>query len=375
MIPGMPTGIFQPISEDKIREHIQAQLSEAGKGANVSSKRLAGGVISFIYEATSDDGKPLVVKYTEDRTNDKPPFNKRADHFISREGHNVDAKILKFLKEEEEPEIFTVPQVLHHLPDSFITVMPDLRAEPHEMTLFSTDLSYGIGKNGFAMGFAIAHAQFKVQQLTGEVIPTETPEDQFGERGEGLLQNDRRQIHYRRFLELHCQEDNPLILTDLHPKNIFLGLQKEIGFIDFGRTTTGDPDFVLPNFCSHIILNVIIGNIPRTEGINYIRQAVNGYRAAMSKLVQTSNFDFIDEEKFVFFTAAEILNRHKGKFVDYFDNMNLETKIACQNSLNTFANLLLGGEYDSIESMLSLATLISIDVSIGTYTHKKPTSP
>lgn len=360
-----------PQQLDPISQHLSDQLKVAGiDHIQVRPNRLAGGVISFVYEGVNiEDGTPVVLKYTEDRDCKKPPFNERVDHFISRDGHNDDARILEFLKDNEEPECFTVPSISHHLPEAWITVMPDLRAPPYEMTLFSTDLKTGISKSGYGIGFAIAMAQIKVQTLTGTYTPNERPEDQFHERGEVLLHNNRGQADYLKFMRLHCDEDNPLILTDMHPKNIFFGLGKEISFIDFGRTTTGDPDFVLPNFCSHILLNVIIGNIPSDEGINYVRQAIAGYRAAFAKSVSYRGFNNIDEAKFIFFTAAEVLNRHKGKFVDYFNGMDVERKSASQNALNTFANILLDGQFDSIELMLELAKAVSQDVKTGKYSH------
>lgn len=326
--------------------------------------RLAGGVISHIFAGTIEGRQtPVVIKLTEDRTCEGPPFNTRTDHFIPREGHNLDTQYLRLLKAVLTPDKVIIPSVLGHSAKDFITVMEHLGEAPYNMTLMSEDLNTAIQNHGIKLGMAMAHVQVQIGTYTHTrvssdkmkpIVATEDALKQFEERGSGLLEVYRNdQKHYRRFLEQHSHSGNPMIPTDFHPKNLFFNRQGNWGIIDYGRTVKGDPKFVLPNFVSHILMNYIIGKIDESA-ISFITDVCNGYAHVLSN-EELGGLNYIfDEEQFCFYTAAEVLNRRTGKWVNYLDP-NTHEGMTSSLFLTQFGMTVLNDKVSSIQHMFQLA--------------------
>ena len=294
-------------------------------------KRLAGGVISSVwageyFDEVTNNTILCVIKFTKDRPEEMPlPFNKRVDHFVSAEGHNLDTDILNYTKELfKDSSITVVPKVLAHFPEEKITIMEDLTQDPYNLELFANDIREGVASIPYAknLGETIAKISNELIKNSKNFKPTEGSLEQFEERGRGaLFVFHNLQKYYRIFIEKNTAYNNPLILTDVHPKNLFFGKSGVSAVIDYGRTTYGDPQFTVPNFLSHIFLAATVGLVDVSEAFAFIDTVLNSFN-------QYSDIK-INEKDFCFYVGVEILGRSCGRWVNYVDeHKDIEKKTA-----------------------------------------------
>ena len=302
-------------------------LKKSGENITILD-RLAGGVASSVWAGNyfkENITIPCVVKFTKDRPEQMSiPFNSRIDHFVSGEGHNLDTEILLHLGNVLNNEKTIVPKIFLHYPKERITVMEDLSKDPYNLKLFAHDLAGGIENKNFGLnlGKTIAQIQNVLLKNTLNFLPTEGAREQFEERGQSaLFVFHNLQKPYKKFLEKNVKNGNSLVLTDVHPKNLFFGADGTCAVIDYGRTTYGDPQFSLPNFLSHIFLTVAIDILNEENAFNFIDDVISEY-SKYSEIV-------LNEEDFCFYVGIEILGRSCGRWVNYLDEeKDIEKKTA-----------------------------------------------
>jgi hypothetical protein len=302
--------VYPKLSPYKDKDKLEAELNKRGIKI-VLGELLAGGVISQVYEAQMD-GKSVIVKHTEDRSESlfHPPFSPY-DFFLGRESGNLDTVILKKLNGTG----IKVPIVLNYLPDIYTSILSDLREEGFILLMsqiinknINTKSASNVGKN-----LALLNKEMgKWKQF--ETV--ESAEQQIYQRGMELrLFYANTQEHYKE-LESHYCKKGQYIWTDGHPKNILSDIDGQVAFIDFGRIHLGDKEYVLPNFLAHIVIYGLAGYIDKLDSIKYILKTIKSF----------ASIEEIDEEYFCKYLGMEILHRSSGRWIAGIDTREKKLK-------------------------------------------------
>lgn len=278
----------------------QEQLTELlmSRGVELAIEgSLKGGVVSQVYSARDPAGHRLVVKHTTDWVDEDPTMIT-----VSRQGQNVDARVLDYLANESKVR---VPRVLHHFADVPVTVMEDLRASSFRLlseSLLEGNLplesAAGVGRDIALMHLSLGRCR--------KFATNESAWESYYERGLELrlaYPNDRR--WYSTLEHRFTTSNQQLIAVDTHPKNMFVDPWGNLAWIDFGRSVWADRDFALPNCLAHIALYCLTGRIDGRVGATYISDAVASYRQFLP----------IEDAVFCTYFAGEILHRWAGKWI------------------------------------------------------------
>lgn len=278
------------------KDRLEAELIKRGLDIQLG-KALKGGVVSQIYEAVLDD-KRLVVKHTENLT----PFDP-TEFFISKEGHNVDTKILKLFAKSDR---VNVPEVIHFFPDITATIMEDVREDGYELLSdIITNKKLKID-SADKVGKALANLA-KESRSWKEFKTNESAEQSIYERGLELrLAYPNTQKEYKELEKEFTENSKYWVWPDGHPKNVFVNEKGEVLFIDFGRSHWGDQRYMLPNFLSHIGLYSLAGFIDRDIARKYISKAIKEY----------GEHEEVNDEIFCKYFTMEVLHRANGKWID-----------------------------------------------------------
>lgn len=343
---------------------VQDFLTQHGLDIKIEAV-LHGGVISSVWSATLiKEGMkmPVVIKVTGDRRAEgmQPPFHSRVDHFISGESQNLDVFFLKYLREQlwSETDMY-FPDVIFHFPEVRITIQEDLRFHPDKFKLCSTMLHHPeLNSYAASLGKGIGRLVSAFNRTKAQFVQVEESIAQFEERGlEALICFPNCQTYFREYLQRIVSSTSKRfqpVPTDIHPKNIFLGNNGRIAYIDFGRSVWGDADFALANSLSHFIINGIVGNIDLPMSISFVKEAIASYADILP----------FSEDVFVFYSAIEILHRSNGKFVDYLsENQDISKKIA----LSLLGQTLLVRKVCSVDDMFELMISIEEKVRDGVF--------
>lgn len=306
-------------------------LKELGKrDLNIQLKQLLkGGWVSQVYEAMMD-GKPVVVKHTEDLT----PFDP-TELFIGKRGHNTDSTILKRLQKITNVR---VPHLIAHFPNITTTIMEDLRHSGYRLMIdeilkkqFSTNSASSVGTT---------LASLAKETRTWKPFQTNlSAEQNVYERGLELrLAYPNTQKEYLSLEKEFTEHNQFFTWLDGHPKNIFVDERGHTAFIDFGNSCYADSRYMLPNFLAHIVLYSLAGYIDRSLAKTYIQDCVNAYGA----------IEPIDERIFCQYLAMEVFHRAHGKWVSGIDTRGQKI-----SNLN-FAFFIFDEHVQSIEKLISL---------------------
>lgn len=281
------------------KERLQKELDK--RTLNIQLKQLLkGGWVSQVYEATMD-GKPVVVKHTEDLI----PFNP-TELFIGKKGHNVDSHVLKLLQHSQHVR---VPKVYLHLPDITTTVMENMRHSGFRLLIDDIlNKSFSISSAESA-GNTLAY----LAQKTRKWKPFKTnlsAEQNAYERGLELrLSYPNTQKEYLALEKEFTGNNRFFAWLDGHPKNIFVNSKGDVAFIDFGNSSFADQRYMLPNFLAHIVLYSLSGYISTSNAKSYVRSCVEAYL----------RIEPVDETIFCQYLAMEVFHRAHGKWVSGID--------------------------------------------------------
>ena len=105
-------------------QQLEAKLHSLGIRLQLGNALKGGFASSQVYESMFE-GKPVVIKHTEDLI----PFDP-TEIFSSKRGHNVDTKILTMLSGSKT---IRVPNVYKHVPRITTTIKEDLRSSHYEL--------------------------------------------------------------------------------------------------------------------------------------------------------------------------------------------------------------------------------------------------
>lgn len=310
----MPVSI-NPISVSKTKRkydqpllHTPEALTKAlkQKGIDIElGKSLKGGSVSQVYEGFYE-GMKVVVKHTEDLI----PFDP-TEIFISKEGHNIDTQILKFLYGK-----INVPKVLISFPDITTTIMEDVRERGFVLQSESIVKNELLLDSAGKIGNSIANIALVMKDLKIDNI--ETAEESIYERGLELrMAYPNTQEQYIELEKEFLSNDQYICCPDLHPKNVFVKENGESIFIDFGRSVYADQRFMLPNYLAHIVIYTLAGYLNYDIAIEFINNAVMGYR----------QLSIIDELIFCKYLGMEVLHRSNGKWIQGINDSDQKSKL------------------------------------------------
>lgn len=314
-----------PLHNDPLE--LTAELKKTGIEILLGNT-LKGGTISQVYE-TEFEGKAVVVKHTSDLA----PFDP-TEFFISKEGHNVDTKVLRLLANSS----IRVPKVVRHFPDIATTIMEDVRASGFEL-LGSMMIEGKLPQNSAAkVGKAIA--ELAIESRKWEDFETnESAEQSIYERGFELREMyPNSQSQYLELERAFTADKKSWMWPDGHPKNVFVNEDGDPLFIDFGRSVFGDQRYMLPNFLAHIAIYSIAGYYATDLAVEYIQAAIKGYR----------EIEEIKEALFCKYFGMEVLHRAFGKYMSGIERK--EQKMALAN----FGLTVFDENIDNVEELMKL---------------------
>lgn len=310
------------------KELLQKELDK--RNLNIQLKHLLkGGWVSQVYEAIMD-GKPVVVKHTEDLI----PFDP-TELFIGKKGHNVDSHVLKLLQHSQHVR---VPKVYLHLPDITMTVMENMRQSGFRLMIdnilnksFSVSSAKSVGKT-------LAYLAQEARRWKSFKTNLSAEQNSY-ERGLELrLAYPNTQKEYLALEKEFTGNNRFFTWLDGHPKNIFVDPKGDVAFIDFGNSAFADQRYMLPNLLAHIVLYSLSGYITAPDAGSYISSCIDAYR----------RIEPIDEKLFCQYLAMEVFHRANGKWVAGIETRN--QKLACLD----FAFSVFDENINAIEKLLSL---------------------
>ena len=290
----------QPVDPAQVKDFLQWQW------INVFLwEQLKWWVVSQVTEGSIEDRK-IVVKHTHDLF----PFDP-TELFIWKQWHNVDTQILQYLYDQW----ISVPEVLYHFPDQYITIMNDLRDDGY-ILLQDIIYHYSLEEHSWnTIWKLLFQMKEALKSYTWYIV--ESKEWNVYERWLELRLMEPSQKLFLELQEEYYKNASQVISPDTHPKNIFLHKdQTSWSLIDFGRSHIGDPRYILPNYLAHIILYAIAWHIDYKQALIHFQTCIDTYHS----------YEPIHEELFCKYLVMEIAHRAFGKRVDGITTADQKSK-------------------------------------------------
>lgn len=275
------------------------------KNISISDKQLSGGVVSSVFPGwlqPDGGGKPIPIVLK--RTARDIPVGGNFTHFDAAllanapATHALDAQVLTLL--QDDPNV-RVPTLYAYDETENETVMRDFRADGFRLLQDLLVKGKLPPHSAEAIGQSLAALQLRMKESDFDAVkPVEDPTTQVRERLHELciLLYDGRLKLYRS-TEEKLLEDDGLLYTDGHPKNIAARKDGNVMPFDFGRMIRGSFQYPPANFAAHIGLATIGGCMSPKAGTDYIQQVATAYNRQIS----------VDETLFVIFFLAEWAHR------------------------------------------------------------------